>query len=346
MKVPLPALPRPCRSRIRSSVLSPWIVYPVKVLKNGNGSAWLRVNAARLSSHTACVALGSNSVGHRLHIMNLRSWGTMMPVLVSSTPLAQFSRCESRSKSHRKQVIRGSDSAEIIVLETRSAFSDWLAHFRKVRFRVSYSAMASLSTSSSPVAAAGFMVSASRRMSAAIAFRSGLVGPLQKGALPCLIFGDGFLVHIFIAGGGGRFHGIRFPANVRRNCLRQLPDLLDDILAPAHAVPHVESLVVNAIANVVFVLVHEPPPVSGSGPVVAFAEIGLFDAQQFENVVHGWLRNIFCELWVAVKMRVRSFGMCLVDRLHVGLSFVAVVVVADRIAVCQVDEYRSEEHTS
>src|ERR1022692_2549461 len=165
-----PAWPRQCRIRIRSSVLSPWIVYPVSVFRKGNRSAWFLVNAARLSSHFGWVALGSNSVGHRFLIMNLRSWGNMVPVLVSTTPLGQFSRCESRSKSHRKQVIRGSDSAEMIVLETRSAFSDWLAHFRKVRFRVSYSAMASLSTSSSPVAAAGFMVSASRRMSAAIAF--------------------------------------------------------------------------------------------------------------------------------------------------------------------------------
>src|ERR1019366_4626829 len=119
------------------------MVYPVNVFKNGRRSAWFLVNAARLSSHFGWVALGSNSVGHRLLIMNLRSCGIMVPVLVSTTPLGQFSRCESRSKSHRKHVIRGSDSAEMIVLEARSAFSLWLAHLRRLRFRVSYWAMAS-----------------------------------------------------------------------------------------------------------------------------------------------------------------------------------------------------------
>src|ERR1017187_5299411 len=148
------------------------MVYPVNVFKNGNRSAWFLVNAARLSSHFGWVALGSNSVGHRLLIMYLRSWDIMMPVRRSTTPLTQFNRCESRSKSHWKQVIRGSDSAEIIVLETRSAFSLWLAHLRRLRFWVSYWARASLSTSSSPLAAGGFMASASWRMSAAIAFAS------------------------------------------------------------------------------------------------------------------------------------------------------------------------------
>src|SRR5476649_808529 len=114
------------------------MVYPVKVFKNGNRSAWFLVNAARLSSHFGWVAFGSNSVGHRPLIMNLRSCGNMVPVRRSTTPLGQFNRCESRSKSQRKQVIRGSDSAEMIVLETRSAFSLWLAHLRRLRFRLSY----------------------------------------------------------------------------------------------------------------------------------------------------------------------------------------------------------------
>src|ERR1019366_2343222 len=135
------------------------MVYPVSVFRNGKRSAWFLVNAARLCSHTGCVAFGWNSVGHRLHIMNLRSWGTMMPVLVSTTPLAQFSRCESRSKSHLKHVIRGSDSAEMIVLETLSAFSLWLAHFNNSRLRASNRCAASSSWAWSPVVAGGLMVS-------------------------------------------------------------------------------------------------------------------------------------------------------------------------------------------
>src|ERR1017187_4360422 len=133
------------------------MVYPVNVFRNGKRSAWFLVNAARLSSHLGWVAFGSNSVGHRLLIMYLRSWGNMVPVLVSTTPLAQFSRCESRSKSHRKQVMRGSDSAERIVLETRSAFSLWLAHFNNSRFRASNRCAASSSWAWSPLAAGGFM---------------------------------------------------------------------------------------------------------------------------------------------------------------------------------------------
>src|ERR1035438_6447011 len=37
-----------------------------------------------------------------------------------------------------------------------------------------------------------------------------------------------------------RSHGVSLLADVSRNCFRQFPDLLDDILAPPHAVPHVE----------------------------------------------------------------------------------------------------------
>src|ERR1017187_1558108 len=133
------------------------MVYPVNVFKNGTRSAWFLVNAARLSSHFGWVAFGSNSVGHKLLIMYLRSWGIMMPVLVSTTPLAQFSRCESRSKSHLKHVIRGSDSAEMMVLDTRSAFSLWLAHFNNPRLHDSYWSKASLSWSTSPVEAGGFI---------------------------------------------------------------------------------------------------------------------------------------------------------------------------------------------
>src|ERR1017187_58090 len=105
------------------------MVYPVNVFKNGTRSAWFLVNAARLSSHFGWVAFGSNSVGHRLLIMNLRSWGIIVPVRRCTTQFWQFSKSWSRSKSQRKQVMRGSDSAEMIVLETRSAFSLWLAHF-------------------------------------------------------------------------------------------------------------------------------------------------------------------------------------------------------------------------
>src|ERR1017187_470004 len=47
-----------------------------------------------------------------------------------------------------------------------------------------------------------------------------LVGPLQKVTLPGLILGDGFLVHIFIASGGWRLHGVRFLANISRNRFR------------------------------------------------------------------------------------------------------------------------------
>src|ERR1035438_4608219 len=100
------------------------MVYPVYVFKNGTRSAWFLVNAARLSSHFGWVAFGSNSVGHRLLIMNLRSWGIMVPVRGSTTPLGQFSKCESRSKSQRKHVIHGSDSAEMIVLRSEEHTSE------------------------------------------------------------------------------------------------------------------------------------------------------------------------------------------------------------------------------
>src|SRR5207244_1721316 len=117
------------------------------------------------------------------------------------------------------------------------------------------------------------------------------IGPFQQVPFASLIVNECFLVGVLIAGWGRSPDSVGLVTNVVSDALRKLPNCLDDIFLPAHAVPDVPFLVIDAITDVVFMFLDESSPIASV--VEGLRRFRSLDSKQFEYFVNSLFRHKF-----------------------------------------------------